>query len=221
MDVIEAITTRKSIRAYKPDPVPRDLLQKIIQTSLRAPSYDNTQPWEFIIIGGEVNARIKRELANRIATGEPANPDIGPGKYPEEYWDRSRENGKRLFEILGIPREDKEKRKEWYQVQARAFEAPNSIIICIDRSLPNWSLVDTGIILQTILLTAKNYGLGTCTQAVMIAHPDILRNILNIPESKLIVCGIAIGYPDDSAPVNQWETHRLPINNFVTWKGFD
>lgn len=221
MDTIEAITTRKSIRAFKNYPVPKRVLMKVIEVSLRAPSFGNSQPWEFALIGGDVMAELKSNLAQNVIAGKSPNPDMPEATFSEEYLGRIKQSGKRLFELLNISREDKHKRSQWAQTQARAFDAPNGLIIYIDRQLPAWSILDVGIVIQTIILTAHEYGLGTCVQAALAQYPDILRKILNIPETKLIVCGIAIGYPDPGALVNQFISDRLPLNTFVKWHGFN
>ena len=221
MDVIEAIKTRKSIRAYRPDPVPRQVLTELMEAGLRAPSWANSQPWEFAIVGGQVMEELKRRLVERTASGAKPEMDIGWPSFPDVNQNRMRENGRRLFEVLGIGREDREKRLEWSAGMARFFGAPNGIILYIDRALPAYSILDAGIMLQTIMLVAKGCGLGTCPEAAVVIYPDILREVLGIPESKLIVLGVAIGYPDMDAPVNNSQSQREPLETFVNWHGFD
>lgn len=221
MDVIEAIKTRKSIRAFKPDPVPKEVLTKLMQTCVNAPSWANSQPWEFAIISGAAMEEIRRRLAERVGSGARPNTDIPWPSFPEPYISRIRDNGRTLFEVLGIAREDRQRRLEWSQEGARFFGAPNGIILYIDRDLPTYSILDAGMMLQTIMLAALGYGLGTCAEVAVVTHPDILREVLGIPPSKLIVLGVAIGYPDMNAIPNTHHSGREPLETFVTWHGFD
>ena len=137
------------------------------------------------------------------------------------YRERARGLGRGLFQILGIEREDREARTQWYLKMMRFFDAPNGIIIYVDRELGPWALVDVGIMLQTIMLAALSYGLGTCTEALVAQYPELLRDILDIPESKQIICGIAIGYPDTDDPITEFRSEREPIESLVTWHGID
>ncbi len=219
MDLIEAIRSRKSIRAYKPDPIPRKILAELLETSIRAPSWGNTQPWEFAVIGGKVMEELKQALVQKAEEDTPENSDIPPPTFAGRYLERRRENGRQLFEVLGIDRADREKRRQWYLTGINFFGAPNAIIIYIDKSLGTWSILDTGIVMQTIMLAAWSYGLGTCALYRAVMYPDELRRILNIPESKLIVCGLTIGYPDMDAPQNRFRSTRDPLDTFVTWHG--
>lgn len=221
MNVLEAIINRKSIRAFTTQPVSKAILNEILGVAVRAPSMDNSQPWEFYVIGHAVMEKVKCGLAKKQLSGELPHPEIPICKLPERYIERSRENGKRLFELLDIERDNKEKRKQWALTQARSFDAPNGIIICISKELSTWSILDVGIVMQNIMLAAHYHGLGTCAQGVMVSFPEVLRRELNIPKSKLIVCGIAIGYPDQSAKVNMFRSHRVALDELVNWYGFN
>jgi len=227
MDIVEAIVQRKSIRAFKPDAVPQQILKEIMELALRAPSWANTQPWEFAIVGGVKLEEIKRAYIERAE--ELPNPDLGfPREFPEPFDTRRRAVGRRLFEILGISREDREKRR-WWQLQGlRLFEAPNVIYIYIDRSfysqgdsLNVWPIFDCGLIAENIMLLATKFGLGSVPEIQAVAYPDVLREILDLPDSKLIVLGIAIGYPDWDHPVNQFRSEREPLEHVTKWYGFD
>ena len=122
---------------------------------------------------------------------------------------------------MGIAREDKEKRAEWMQRGFRFFDAPAAFFLSVDKSLEESAVVlDIGTIAQTICLTALNYGLGTCIENQGVMFPEVVRNFTPIPESKLLVTSIAIGYPDWDFPANKLESTREPLENFVTWCGF-
>ncbi len=227
MDIVEAVNQRKSIRAFKPDPVPQEILKEIMGLALRAPSWGNTQPWEFAIVSGSELNEIRQGFIQK-AEEEPT-PDIArPKEFSKAYDTRRRALGANLFEIMGIRREDRE-RREWWRLQGlRHFEAPCVIYIYIDRSLyfeadslNVWPIFDCGSVAENIMLLANNYGLGTIAQAQAVLYPDVLRKVLGIPNSKLIVVGIAIGYPNWDDPVNQFRSEREPLDRVAKWYGFD
>lgn len=227
MDIVEAIRQRRSIRAFKPAPVSQEILREIMELALRAPSWGNTQPWEFAIVGGSKLEEIRQDF---IATAEePPNPDIAvPREFPEPFGTRRRSLGIKLFEIEGIGREDREKRRLWQLRGLRLFEAPNAIYIYTERSfyfqgdrLNVWPLFDCGMLAENIVLLATNYGLGTIPQIQAVQYPDVLRKALTIPDSKLIVLGIAVGYPDWDSPLNQFRSEREPLDKVAKWHGFE
>jgi nitroreductase len=227
MEIVEAIHQRKSIRAFKPDAVPQKILREIMELALRAPSWANTQPWEFAIVAGRKLEEIRQAFVEKAE--EQPNPDVPrPREFPEPYDTRRRVLGRKVLELKGISREDKEKRR-WWQIQGlRLFEAPCVIYIYIDRSfysqgggLNIWPIFDCGLVAENIMLLATKYGLGTIAQIQAVGHPGVLRKVLGIPDSKLIVLGIAIGYPDWDDPVNQLHSEREPLDNVSTWHGFD
>ncbi len=226
MDICEAVNQRKSIRAFKPDPVPQQVFSEIMELALRAPSWANTQPWEFAVVSGRELEEIRRGFVEK-AEEEPT-PDIArPQQFPEPYDTRRRALGTKLFEVKGIRREDREGRG-WLRLQGlKHFGAPSVIYICIDRSfyfqdrsLNVWPIFDCGLVAENIMLLATKYGLGTIPQAQAVIFPDILRKVLRIPDSKLIVLGIAIGYPNWDDPVNQFHSERELLDKVVKWYGF-
>ena len=227
MDIAEAIRERRSIRAFRPDPVPRKVLEEIMGLALRAPSWANTQPWEFAVVSGPQLQQIREAFVDRA--GDKPNPDMPhPGAFPEPYDTRRRVLGRKVFEIKGITREDKDARRSWVLEGLRLFEAPCVIYICTDRSyclqdneVNVWPIFDCGLVAGNIMLLASRYGLGTIAQIQAVGYPDVLRRILGVPESKLIVLGIAIGYPDPDDPINRLRSERDPLQAVCTWHGFD
>lgn len=218
MELKDAIRKRQSIRAFKPEPVPKDILSKIMEDALLAPSWGNTQPWEFTIVGGDTVKKLGEEFSNKNVNKVPDNPDIEmPDKWPDPFMDRYRAVGKALFDTLSIGRGDKEKRDRHYVNMFRFFGAPNAIYIYIDRELGIYSVLDVGIIVGNISLLATDYGLGTCIEAAAVRYPDIVRDHLNIPESKKLVIGIAIGYPDRDSPYNKYKSGRESPDILVRW----
>lgn len=227
MDIIEAVNRRKSIRAFKPDAVPLDILKQVMELALRAPSWANTQPWEFAIVSGRELEKIRRGFTEKVE--EEPNPDIArPWEFPEPYDTRRRAAIAKSHEIKGIQREDKERRRWWELQQLSNFGAPCEIYICIDRSfyfqdggVNVWPVFDCGLVAQNIMLLATNYGLGTIPQARAVVYPDVIRKALGMPNSKLIVLGIAIGYPDWNDSINQFRSDREPLDKVAKWYGFD
>jgi len=226
MDLVEAILSRKSIRAFRSDPVPRKILEEILEAAIHAPSWANTQPWEFVVVGGEKLTELKRALASKI--DEVPSPDLPRlTKFPDPYGTRRRVVGRKILEMKGIVREDKAKRRWWRVQMTEFFGAPDAIIICIDRSFSHiddfvnvWALVSCGFVAMNITLLAMNHGMGTCVEVAPVAYPDVIRDVLDIPDFKLMVMAVAIGYPDWDDPVNQFRSEREPVERITKWYGF-
>jgi nitroreductase len=220
MNISEVIHQRKSIRAYKPDPVPMETLKQILKESLWAPSWANTQPWEFAVAAGRPLEEIRNAFLEKSSTS-PSFDVPRPPEFPERYAARIR--------VL-----DKQNRlvtqKDWESRRVQNFKhygAPAVIYLLTRREfyyqskgLNVWALYDCGAVAQNIMLLATKYGLGTIAQAQAVAYPDVLRKVLEIPESTIFLLGIAIGYPDWENPINQFRTEREPLESISTWHGF-
>ena len=221
MDIVDAVRSRKSIRGYKPDPVPKEILKEILDIALNTPSAMNTQPWEITVVTGEVLHNIGKgnvEMAN--ARVEPSQ-ELAHKPFEDKYRQRQVDLAIQIFQLMGITREDKEKRAKWYHLGYRFFDAPAAFILSMDKSLDGslMSLLDMGAIMQTICLTALNYGLGTCIEDQGVMFPGVVRKYADIPESSRIIISIAIGYPDWDFLANKLESTREPVENVVTWYG--
>jgi len=221
MDVVEAIRERKSVRAFKPNPVSLDMLRQIVEQALRAPSWANTQPWEFALVTGKPLEEIQKGFLAR-GEQEPRSEVARPYEFPEPY----------LSRIQALAPKNWTPTKEnmdFRRIQNfRNYGAPAVIYLLVDRTMfyqskgiNVWSLYDCGSVVQNIMLLATNYGLGTVAQAQSVIYPDIIRKVVEIPESKLIALGIAIGYPDWDIPVTQSRTQREPLDDVAKWYGFD
>jgi len=227
MDILKVVTLRRSVRAFKPDAVPKGVLSEIMEKALRAPSWANMQPWEFAIATGSKLAEIRRRFIEK--KGVDINPDVPQFfEMPEPYNSRSRTAIAKSHDSVGIKRGDKEQREWWETRQLNNFGAPCEIYIYFDRSLyvqngkvNVWPAFDCGAIAGIISLLAANYNLGTITQARAVVYPGIIREVLGIPDSKLMLVGIGIGYPDSKNPVNQYTTDREPTDKLINWYGFD
>ena len=222
MDILEAIKARKSIRSYKADAVPREILEKILIAAGRSPSGDNAQQWEITVASGEILENIKRVNLEKLAARVPMAPDIPNIKFEGEYRRRQVEVAIQIFELMGIAREDKEKRAEWMTRGFCFFDAPAAFFIYTDNSVYNaYTTYNLGIITQTICLAALSYGLGTCIHNQGVSYPDVVRKFARIQDSKCIAPAISIGYPDWDFPANKLESKREPLEHFVEWRGFN
>lgn len=230
MDIVEAINKRQSIRGFKPDPVPQATIREIMELSLRAPSWGNTQPWDFYIVAGKPLEEIKNGFTERA--GQPANPDVGrPQEFPEPYGSRRRPPGSAPPPAppagAQSPSAAPGQAPPRPPMNPRFYEAPCLIYLCTGRSfyyqskvINAFAIYDLGLISENIMLLAPNYGLGTIALAQAVTHPEVVRKVLNIPESLLIVLGIAIGYPDWDNPRNKTRSAREPLDKVAKWVGF-
>jgi len=157
----------------------------------------------------------------KAKSGEPPNPDIASPAFSGVYLDRMRMNGQRLFEVVGIAREDREARRNWMLGMSRFFGAPHLAIVYVDASLSELSLLDVGLALENLMLAAWHFGVGTCPEAAAVLYPQVLRDCLEIPETKRIVLGVALGYPDTSHAVTTYRSLREPSDVLVSWYGFE
>jgi nitroreductase len=221
MDLIEAVKSRKSIRGYKPTPVARDVIAQIIEVAKWAPSGSNTQPWEFFVLGGEVLAKLKEVLERQFLGRAEPNPDFPvASSLSEVYRERRVALVSALYPLLGFSREDRERRQEWYLKMMRAFDAPNVIFVATEADSGDpWVLFNIGAVTQTIALVALEFGLGTCIEGALVQYPDVIREIADIPRSKKLAIGIAIGYPDWDLPANKFRSSREPLEKIVFWRG--
>lgn len=223
MDIIEAIYKRKSIRGFKPDPVSRETITGILEAACRAPSAMNTQPWEFIVMTGDVLDRVRAAIVDKLNRNEPMHPDHHVVSWSNDsvYRERQVDLAKKLFSLMDIRREDKEKRAAWLERGFRFFDAPVGILILTDRSLSDAGpLLDLGAAMQTLCLAAMSFGLGTCIEDQGGLYPEVLREMAQVPDNKRIIISIAVGYPDWDFPANAVASGRESLENNTRWVGF-
>ncbi len=217
MDVNKAIVTRRSIRAFKPQPVPKETLQAILDAARWSPSGMNIQPWNCCVVTGKTLETLKSSLVEKAKTAE-GKPEIPWYDFGEAHNERRKQLGISVMKAKGIGREDKAKRAEWNLQMLRFFDAPAAIMIYTERRLGSMALFDVGFIAHAIMLLAHEAGLGTCVVGLATSYPDMVRSVLNIPDDSLIVAGLAVGYPDPAAPINQFERERAALDSFVQWR---
>lgn len=219
MTVEEAITGRHCFRAFLPKPVPHELIERVLTIAGRAPSGSNIQPWKVWVLEGAVRDEICRDLVERY-DGAPLpkrNYNYYPEKWFEPYLARRRACGWGLYGVLGIGREEKGKMHAQHARNFKFFDAPVGLIFSIDRDLEQGSWLDYGMFLQNIMVAARPFGLETCPQAAFLNYHDVLQRRLGIPEAQTIVCGMALGYPDNSVEVNTFSPERIKAEEFVTF----
>ncbi len=221
MEFMEVINKRKTYRAYKPDPIPQDILRKVMEAGLRAPSWANTQPWEFAVVTGKKLDAIKQGFLAKAEQGLEPTPDLAfPRVFPDPY--RSRLPAMRRPDADRV-RDDKELRRERQIQGSRMYGCPCVIYIYTERAfytqegrgLNVYPIFDCGLAAENIMLAATNYGLGTTPAAQAVPYPDVIRSVLGLPESKLIVLGIFVGYPDDTHQQHNVYSGREPFGDLV------
>lgn len=219
MTVEEAITGRWSVRAFRPAPVPRETIARILQTAGRAPSGSNIQPWKVWVLMDETKAALSEELLALFhGQGEGKREyDYYPKVWRDPYLKRRRACGWGLYSTLGIARDDKAGMKAQRAQNYAMFGAPACFIFTIDRDMELGSWLDYGMFLQSIMIAAREHGLETCSQAALANYPAVLHRRLGIPSEQMVVCGMAIGFADASATVNAFRTGRMALDEFVTW----
>lgn len=218
MDILKAVETRRSIRQFKPDPVPESLIRELLEAARWSPSWGNTQPWEIYVVTGESLESFKKANRQRRMDDVAPEPDTPmPQNWPEPVKQRYNGIGKQVLTALDIPRGDKEARQRYYGDMATLFGAPAMLLFCLDKAIAReYGMLDIGAIMQTFCLLAHDRGLGTCTVAATVNYPSLIRETIKIPESKVIIMGIALGYAAD-APVNAFERERADVDSFTTW----
>ncbi len=219
MQVSEALRNRKSIRAFIPKPVPKEVVAQILEEARWSPSWGNTQPWELVVVGQETTGRLTEELVAVFSQRLPANPDVPmPDSFPDALKERYMACAAGLFGTMGIAREDKAARWAHMLNMTRAYGAPTLIYVLFkaDLQVP-YTMFDLGALTHAICLAAQARGLGTCIEAQLALYPEVVRRHLGLTEAHKIVVGIALGYPDLAAPANAFRTTRLEVGDFVTW----
>jgi nitroreductase len=219
MSVEEAVAGRRSIRAFLPNPVPRELISRILSIAGRAPSGSNVQPWQVWVLQGRAREEIVREAVARYDRNEMSEReyDYYPVKWREPYLARRRACGWGLYGTLGIGRTDKDKMHAQHARNYAFFDAPVGLIFSIDRELGRGSWLDYGMFLEAIMVAARQFGLETCPQAAWLSFHDLLQRRLNIPQAQTVVCGMAMGYPDPHEKVNTFTPERMKVEEFATF----
>ncbi len=222
--VDHAITSRHSIRAYRSDPVPRELIEQILAVAARAPSGTNTQPWQVHVLTGEAKAALSREIRAAYDDPEERARHTEPyAYYPTEwrspYIDRRRQVGWALYGLLGIGKTDKARMHEQHARNYDFFGAPVGLMFTIDRVMQQGSWLDYGMFLQNVMVAARARGLDTCPQAAFTQFHRIIARHLGLRDDQTVVCGMSLGWADPSAIENTLVTEREPVAGFTRYLG--
>lgn len=215
-----AITSRRSVRAFLPDPVDEQTIRDILRVASRAPSGTNMQPWKVWVTTGETKQKITDAILNSGIRAEKAKWDeykYYPDQFFEPYYGRRRAVGFALYGALGIGKRDVDQMRAQHDRNFVFFDAPVGMIFTIDRRLNHGSWIDHGMFLQSIMIAARGRGLHTCPQAAFAPYHNQIRPVLGIPDEEIVVCGMALGYEDASKPENSLRTERVPLEEFVTF----
>lgn len=218
METLKAIETRRSIRAFRPDPIPGDIMKKILQAVSASPSYTNTQPWEVVVVSGQKRNALAEKLLNLATVKAPTSPDLPiPKGWPAAMDERSREHGARRLSTLGLARDDGGGREKLRLMNFEFYGAPCAVFLFMDGSLGEWSIFDMGLFAQNLILAAHSLGVGSCLQASVTNYAQEIKKFLGIEESKKLVVCIALGYQDEKAVLNTYRSIKQRSDEFTRW----
>ncbi|MFC5585707.1 nitroreductase [Nitratireductor kimnyeongensis] len=218
--VDEAMLTRRSVRAFLPDPVDDETIRDILRVAARAPSGTNMQPWKVYVVSGERKKALSDAILSSGVRPEKIEWDeykYYPDKFFEPYLSRRRAVGYALYSLLGIGRREVERMRAQHDRNFTFFDAPVGLIFTIDRRLNKGSWIDLGMFVQSVMIAARGRELHTCPQAAFAPYHKQIRPILGIPDEEIVVCGMALGYEDASKPENDLRSERAPLEEFVSF----
>jgi len=217
--VDEAIASRRSVRAFLPDPVAETTVREILDIASWAPSGTNMQPWRVYVTAGAAKERLSRAILDAGPRSEKARGEYKyyPDKFFEPYHERRRAVGFGLYGHLGIGKRDIDQMRAQHERNFVFFDAPVGMIFTIDRRLNQGSWLDYGMFLQNIMIAARARGLHTCPQAAFAPYHEEIRAVLNIPAEEIVLCGMSLGYEDTSKPENRLRTDRAPLDEWTAF----
>lgn len=220
---MSAITDRYSVRAYLDKPVPKPILDDILQAAQQSPSGGNLQPWHVYVTADHDRDALLKKVQTSVREhpmGEPGSGDIYPPKLKDPYKARRAKCGEDMYNALDIARDDKMSRIVQVMKNFEFFGAPVGLFFAIDKTMgrPQWAHM--GMYIQSLMLAAVEKGLGTCPQEAWMLRHQTIREHFNIPEELEFYCGMALGYPDRQAAINNYRTERADLNEVVTFRGF-
>ena len=221
IEVLEGLlAARYSCRAFKPEPVPRNIIERLLTAAQRTASWCNSQPWQLVITSGAETRKFRDVMYAAATSGEPEAPDFPwPREYKGVYLERRRESGFQLYNTLGIPRGDRAAYAKQALENYNFFGAPHVAIVTTAEELGVYGAVDCGLYVDTFMLAAQALGLGTIAQAALARRSDVVRKYLNIADDRRVVCGISFGYPDHGHIVNSYRTSRAKLGDAVRFVG--
>jgi nitroreductase len=222
----QIIQSRHSTRAYLPKPVPKELITELLDVSARAPSGSNTQPWKVYVLQGSAKSRVEQKvcaLHDELFVNPKKIEDYKlewnyyPRNWVSPFIDRRRENGWGLYTLLGIQKGEKEKMHQQHRKNFEFFGAPVGLFFTAHRSLEMGSMLDYGMFMQNVMLAAKGRGLDTCAQAAWNTFSEVIMSEIGASEDEKFICGMSLGWSDDSDKVNTFKTPRVSAEEFTHW----
>lgn len=215
------LRARRSVRAYKPDPLSREQVLAILQAASTAPSNSNTQPWRVYVLTGAPKQQLGEDLVKAFREGRAQPPAHFPNPLPTEFGTRQAEFAARYYACLEIDREDTAARARQTQRNYTFFGAPVGLVFSIDARLYPHSWLDLGLFVQNVMIAAKARGIDTCPQASFAPFHEVIASHLGMPPEEVTVCGMAMGFGDGSAGVNQMNIPRQSVHDFALLAGFE
>lgn len=221
MHIHDAIATRRSVRAFRPDPIPATTIRDVLQRAARAPSGGNLQPWQVDVLAGEPLAALKVRMQALLEEGHQETPayEVYPPSLPSPWRERRFQVGEDMYARLGIPREDKASRRRWFARNYAFFDAPMALFCSVERLMgpPQWA--DLGMYFQTVMLLLRAEGLDSCAQECWAMYPATIGDALALPPGRMIFAGMSVGLADETHPVNALVSARAPLEETVRFHG--
>jgi nitroreductase len=213
---LDVVSRRRSMRDFKPDPVPREIIESVFGTAQRAPSNCNTQPWFVHVVTGETLEQLRQELPAKFAAGEIALDFPYDGQYEGVYKERQYASATALYDSLGIARDQKAERNAWFMRNFSFFDAPAVAFFTLPTGFGLREACDLGMFAQTVMLGLTAHGLGSCPQTALAFLANVIRPALSLGDHEQLMFGMSFGYPTDTA-VNEVTTERASLGDVVTF----
>lgn len=219
MNVVEALLQRKSVRAFHDREVEESVINTILDAARHAPSGANTQPWCVAVVTGETKQKLQAQIEGAFRKGDKGRADYAyyPDEWIEPYKSRRKACGMQLYSTLKIAREDKQRQLDQWAANYRAFDAPVMLLFFMDKHMQKGSFIDYGMFLQSLMLAALEHGLATCPQAAFADYSEIIKASLGYPQEDILLCGMSLGYENESALVNSYRTPREEVEMFTRY----
>ena len=219
MHVEDAIVLRRSIRVFRPDPVPEPMMRRILETARWAPSGSNIQPWNVHVLNGDSRQKYTDALIAAEERGDAGEMEYNyyAPEWEEPFLARRRACGFGLYGAMGITREDREGRRQAFLSNYKFFGAGTGMLFWIRSTLEHGSWLDYGTFIQSISLAAQGWGLSTIAQGALGEYPHIAHKTYSVSDNYTLIGGMSIGWPEEDAPANLFQPERLNVDEFATW----
>ncbi|MFN3714870.1 MAG: nitroreductase [Alcanivoracaceae bacterium] len=219
MSLEQVLRQRRSVRGFRPDPVPQGLLDEVFSLAQLAPSNCNIQPWKVFVASGEMRDELRRRMVENVSQGRPIQPDFEHlPNFEGVYRKRQVDCAVELYNNMGIARDDREGRARASLRNFELFDAPHVAFIAMERQFGVTVALDVGMYIQTLMLVMTSYGIGSCAQGSMRYYPQDVRDLFGEPDSTAILCGISFGYEDEAVAANRTRVGREPLTENVRFR---